>query len=145
MIMTQVQPHRKEAVRYFRLLWIRNQAKEIIFYILFIFILTVNTRFLDQKRTDLFTYAPSPRQGDMIKTVITCMYGGGGVTRVQERNLEIMNLGAHIGAIVQVSLFPPERRTETFALSYKQIFSEERRERSQGCYNPLECEQIAPG
>lgn len=38
------------------------------------------------------------------------------MTRAQERNLEIVNLGAHIGAIVQVSLFPPERRTETFAL-----------------------------
>lgn len=78
MVMTQVQPSRKEAVRYFRLLWIRNQAKEIIFYILFIFILTVNTRFLYQRQTDLFTYAPSPSQGDMIKAVITCMYGGRG-------------------------------------------------------------------
>lgn len=40
--------------------------------ILFIFILTVNTKFLDQRQTDLFTYAPSPPQGDMIKAVITC-------------------------------------------------------------------------
>ena len=59
------------AKKYFRLLWIRNQAKEITFYILFIFILTVNTRFLDQtgtnlRGTDLFSYAPSHPQDSMI-------------------------------------------------------------------------------
>ena len=104
------------AERYFRLLWIRNQSKEIIFYILFIFIFTVNTRFLDQRGTDLFSYAPSHPQDSMIKAAPMGLYGRIGVTRVQKKNPEIMNLGGHIRTIVQVSLFPPERRTEMFAL-----------------------------
>ena len=41
----------------------------------------------------------------------------GRVTRMQKKNPEIMNLGAHIGTIVQVSLFPPERRTESLLFS----------------------------
>lgn len=113
--------NQEEAKKYFRLLWIRNKTKEITFYILFIFILTVNTRFLDQtgtdlRGTDLFSYAPSHPQDSMIKAATMGLYGRGGVTRVHKKNPEIMNLGAHIGTIVQVSLFPPERRREMFAL-----------------------------
>ena len=52
----------------------------------------------------------------MIKAAPMGLYGRIGVTRVQKKNPEIMNLGGHIRTIVQVSLFPPERRTEMFAL-----------------------------
>lgn len=42
----------------------------------------------------------------MIKAAVTCMCGGEGASVVQERNPGIMNLGAHIGAVTQVSFLP---------------------------------------
>ena len=82
------------AERYFRLLWIRNQAKEIIFYILFIFILTVNTQFLDQRGTDLrgadlFSYAPSHPRDSMIKAATMGLYGREGWLECRRRTLKL--------------------------------------------------------